>query len=73
MRSVKLLAATAVLAAFVAGPVLAQDAGGTMSPSTSTTTPKHHTHKKPVRHKKTTAGSTSTAPSGEGSTVTPAK
>jgi hypothetical protein len=74
MRSMKLLAATAVLAALVAGPVLAsEDAGGTMAPATETTkttTVKHHAHKKPVRHKKPTGAATT--PSSE-SAVTPAK
>jgi hypothetical protein len=70
MRSMKLLVATAIVAALVAGPVLAQDAGGTMSPapaadSGKTTTAKKHHGKK---HKKKSSSSTSTP-----STTTPAQ
>lgn len=72
MRSMKLLAAMAVVAVLVAGPVMAQDTSGTMSPTAPAAdagkakTVKHH-HKK---HKK--VGSASTAPVTEG-TMTPAK
>ncbi len=64
MRSMKLLVAMALVAALVAGPVLAQDAGGTMSPSSTSSadggkTVKHHSGKKHKGHKKS---SSSTAP-----------
>ena len=71
MRSLKLLVAAAALVAFVAGPVLAQDAtapsGDTsMSSDAAKTTStkkssakKHTTHKK---HTKKSSGSTSTTP-----------
>jgi nitrate/TMAO reductase-like tetraheme cytochrome c subunit len=73
MRSMKLLAATAVLAAFVAGPVLAQDAGTTPSTTSTTKTTAHkHSTKKPTRHKKPASSTSSTTPATEG-TVTPAK
>lgn len=76
MRSMKLLAAMAVLAAFVAGPVMAQDSDGAMTSgttsksTTSSTTAKHHPKKKPVRHKKPTSSSTGTSSTGEGTSTT---
>lgn len=58
MRSIKLLVATAIVAALVAGPVLAQDTGSTMAPAAASTTKatpakhkhasKKHTAKKPA-------------------------
>jgi hypothetical protein len=74
MRSVKLLVAMAVLAAFVAGPVMAQSeapAGGSMSSdqsststTKSTTTTKKHTHKG-KKHKKTGSGAAGSTTTGQ--------
>jgi hypothetical protein len=66
MRSVKLLVAMAVVAAFVAGPVLAQDATGGGAPATAGTdtmkpAPKHHAKKHSGKHHKKSS-STTTAP-----------
>ena len=69
MRSMKLLAAMAVVAALVAGPVMAQDTSGTASAQAADAgkgkTVKHH-------HKKHGKKGVSTAPVTEG-TAAPAK
>lgn len=67
MRSMKLLVATAIVTALVAGPVLAQDAGGTTTspaPAAGTMKPmKHHTNTKKHKHTGTKSGTSSTTPS----------
>jgi hypothetical protein len=72
MRSVKLLVAMAAIAALVAGPVLAQDAGmgapsttdGASSTTGKTTTGKKHGKKHGgKKHKKSTSGTSSSGAS----------
>jgi hypothetical protein len=76
MRSMKLLVATALVAALVAGPVLAQDAMGGATPSTPASTdtvkPVKHTHKKHTgkkHHKKATTAAPSGTPSAAPATM----
>lgn len=60
MRSMKLLVATAIVAALVAGPVLAQDAG-TMAPATETAKPVKHKHHVKKHHGKKAVAPATTA------------
>src|SRR5580658_2038156 len=64
MRSVKLLVAMAVMAAFVAGPVLAQDAMGGAAPSGTSSSKPATTkggHKKTGKHHHAKKSSSSTS------------
>ena len=72
MRSMKLLVAMAVLAAFVAGPVMAQteapasDSSMSSDSTTKGTSTKKHTHKSGKKHKKhSTSGAASSTTTGQ--------
>jgi type IV secretory pathway TrbL component len=69
MRSIKLMVATAVVAALVAGPVLAQDAMSSSAPATSSASGaakapagKHRTHKGGKKHANRKMDSATPAP-----------